>query len=142
MEVVEWLALLIIIGFQARAFWQGRLASAQLAAVFPASSTLRLTRHQDAATGQLVDVLLATGATPDFALIERDTNAYLLKNKGTADFDILQSIAERRANALDAVTNGATSLGDLQRFVEGRGKLRGFFAPTAEGVAREGAPHP
>jgi hypothetical protein len=109
MEVVEWLALLIIIGFQARAFWQGRLASAQLAAVFPASSVLRLTRHQDAATGQLVDVLLATGATPDFALIERDTNAYLLKNKGTADFDILQSIAERRANALDAEVQGNTS---------------------------------
>jgi hypothetical protein len=109
MEVVEWLALLIIIGFQARAFWQGRLASAQLAAVFPASSSLRLTRHQDAATGQLVDVLLATGATPDFALIERDTNAYLLKNKGTADFDILQSIAERRANALDAEVQGNTS---------------------------------
>jgi hypothetical protein len=109
MEVVEWLALLVIIGFQARAFWQGRLASAQLAALFPASSTLRLTRHQDAATGQQVDVLLAVGATPDFALIERDTNAYLLKNKGTADFDILQSIAERRANALDAEVQGNTS---------------------------------
>jgi hypothetical protein len=109
MEVVEWLALLVIIGFQTRAFWQGRLASEQLAALFPASSTLRLTRHQDAATGQLVDVLLATGATPDFALIERDTNAYLLKNKGTADFDILQSIAERRANALDAEVQGNTS---------------------------------
>ena len=109
MEVVEWLALLVIIGFQARAFWQGRLASEQLAALFPASNTLRLTRHQDAATSQQVDVLLATGATPDFALIERDTNAYLLKNKGTADFDILQSIAERRANALDAEVQGNTS---------------------------------
>jgi len=109
MEVVEWLALLVIIGFQARAFWQGRLASEQLAALFPASSTLRLTRHQDAASGQQVDVLLAVGATPDFALIERDTNAYLLKNKGTADFDILQSIAERRANALDAEVQGNTS---------------------------------
>jgi hypothetical protein len=109
MEVVEWLALLVIIGLQARAFWQGRLASLQLAALFPASSALRLTRHQEAATGQLVDVLLATGATPDFALIERDTNAYLLKNKGTADFDILQSIAERRANALDAEVQGNTS---------------------------------
>jgi hypothetical protein len=109
MEVVEWLALLIIIGFQARAFWQGRLASLQLAALFPPSATLRLTRHQDAATGQQVDVLLATGATPDFALIERDTNAYLLKNKGTADFDILQSIAERRAVALDAEVQGNTS---------------------------------
>jgi hypothetical protein len=109
MEVVEWLALLMIIGFQARAFWQGRLASEQLAVLFPASSTLRLTRHQDAATGQQVDVLLAVGATPDFALIERDTNAYLLKNKGTADFDILQSIAERRANALDAEVQGNTS---------------------------------
>ena len=109
MEVVEWLALLVIIGFQARAFWQGRLASEQLAALFPASSTLRLTRHQDAASGQQVDVLLAVGATPDFALIERDTNAYLLKNKGTADFDILQSIAERRANAFDAEVQGNTS---------------------------------
>jgi hypothetical protein len=109
MEVVEWLALLVIIGFQARAFWQGKLASEQLAALFPASSTLRLTRHQDTATGQQVDVLLATGATPDFALIEHDTNAYLLKNKGTADFDILQSIAERRANALDAEVQGNTS---------------------------------
>nr|WP_137830880.1 hypothetical protein [Methylobacterium sp. L1A1] len=43
-----------------------------------------------------------------------------------------------RANALDAVTGGVTSLSDLQRVVEGTGRLRGFFAPTAEGVRREG----
>lgn len=43
-----------------------------------------------------------------------------------------------RANALDAVTKGVTSLGDLQRVVEGSGGLRGFFAPTADGVKREG----
>ena len=43
-----------------------------------------------------------------------------------------------RANALDAVTGGVTSLSDLQRVVEGNGRLRGFFAPTAEGVRREG----
>lgn len=43
-----------------------------------------------------------------------------------------------RANALDAVTNGATSLSDLQRVVEGRGGLRGFFAPTEKGVENAG----
>ena len=66
MEVLEWLVLVIIIGFQARAFWQGRQDSAQLAALFPLGSGLRLTRHQDEATGQQVDVLLVVGATPEF----------------------------------------------------------------------------
>jgi hypothetical protein len=109
MEALEWLALLIVIGFQARAFWQSRGASAQLAALFPPSSALRLARHQDEVSGQQADVLLATGATPDFEAVVRDTNAYLLKNKGTADFNILQSIAERRAVALDAEVQSSTS---------------------------------
>ena len=109
MEVLEWLVLVIIIGFQVRAFWQGRQDSAQLAALFPPGNALRLTRHQDETTGQLVDVLLVSGATPAFELVERDTNAYLLKNKGTADFDILQSIAERRAVALDSEVQSGTS---------------------------------
>lgn len=109
MEALEWLALLIVIGFQARAFWQSRAASAHLAALFPPSSTLRLARHHDEVSGQQADVLLATGATPDFEAVVRDTNAYLLKNKGTADFNILQSIAERRAVALDAEVQSSTS---------------------------------
>jgi hypothetical protein len=108
-QVLEWLVLAVIIGFQLWAFWQGRQGSARLAALFPPSSALRLTRHQDETTGQLVDVLLVSGATPDFELVERDTNAYLLKNKGTADFDILQNIAERRAVALDSEVQSGTS---------------------------------
>jgi hypothetical protein len=43
-----------------------------------------------------------------------------------------------RFNAIDAVTQGATNLSDIQRVMEGHGQLRGFFAPTAEGVQREG----
>jgi hypothetical protein len=109
MEALEWLALLIVIGFQARAFWQSRGASAQLGTLFPPSSALRLARHHDEVSGQQADVLLATGATPDFEAVVRDTNAYLLKNKGTADFNILQSIAERRAVALDAEVQSSTS---------------------------------
>ena len=108
-QVLEWLVLAVIIGFQLWAFWQGRQGSARLATLFPPSSALRLTRHQDETTHQLVDVLLVSGATPDFELVERDTNAYLLKNKGTADFDILQSIAERRAVALDSEVQSGTS---------------------------------
>jgi hypothetical protein len=109
MEVVEWLALLIIMGFQARAFWQSQGASTQLAALFPPSSALRLGQHHDEVSGQRADVLLTSGATPDFEAVVRDTNAYLLKNKGTADFNILQSIAERRAVALDAEVQSGTS---------------------------------
>ncbi|MFD1873754.1 hypothetical protein [Hymenobacter bucti] len=110
MEILEWLVLMLIIGFQARAFWQGRQASAQLAALFPPSAALHLTRHLDEATGQQVDVLEApAGATAEFADVVQGTNAYLLKNKGTADFDILQSIAERRAVALDAEVQSGTS---------------------------------
>lgn len=110
MQFLEWLVLAVIIGFQARAFWQGRQASAQLAALFPPSSLLHLTRHRDEATGQQTDVLdLPAGATPAFEDVVRGTNAYLLKNKGTADFDILQSIAERRAQALDAEVQSGTS---------------------------------
>jgi len=110
MEVLEWLVLALIIAFQARAFWQGRRASAQLAALFPPGAALHLTRHLDEATGQQVDVLeTPAGATTEFADVVQDTNAYLLKNKGTADFDILQSIAERRALALDAEVQSGTS---------------------------------
>lgn len=43
-----------------------------------------------------------------------------------------------RANALDAVTQGATNMSGLQRVVEGSGKLKGFFAPTESGVASAG----
>lgn len=110
MEVLEWVVLAFIIGFQARAFWQGRQASTQLAALFPPGSALHLTRHLDETTGQRVDVLeTPAGATTEFADVVQGTNAYLLKNKGTADFDILQSIAERRALALDAEVQSGTS---------------------------------
>ena len=110
MQYLEWLALIIIIGFQLRAFWQSRGNSTRLAALFPPSAALRLIRHHDDTTGQQVDVLeTAGGTTPEFDDVVRDTNAYLLKNKGTADFDILQSIAERRAVALDAEVQGGTS---------------------------------
>lgn len=44
-----------------------------------------------------------------------------------------------RANALDAVTQGATNMSGLQRVVEGAGNLKGFFAPTESGVAQAGA---
>jgi hypothetical protein len=43
-----------------------------------------------------------------------------------------------RFNALDAVAQGATNLSDVQRVLEGSGRLRGFFAPTAQGVEQEG----
>ena len=110
MEFLEWAVLVIIVGFQVRAFWQGRQASAELATLFPPSSALRLTRHYDLETSQQVDVLEAeAGTTTAFADVVQGTNAYLLKNKGTADFDILQSIAERRAVALDAEVQGGTS---------------------------------
>jgi hypothetical protein len=110
MEILEWLVLALIIAFQARAFWQGRQASAQLAALFPPSTALHLTRHLDETTGQQVDVLEApAGSIAEFADVVQGTNAYLLKNKGTADFDILQSIAERRAVALDAEVQSGTS---------------------------------
>lgn len=110
MEILEWLVLVLIIAFQARAFWQGRQASAQLAALFPPSAALHLTRHLDEATAQQVDVLeTPASATAEFADVVQGTNAYLLKNKGTADFDILQSIAERRALALDAEVQSGTS---------------------------------
>lgn len=44
-----------------------------------------------------------------------------------------------RANALDAVTQGATNMSGLQRVVEGAGNLKGFFAPTESGVAQASA---
>ena len=109
MEVLEWLVLVIIIGFQTRAFWQGKQANTQLAMLFPPSTALRLTRHQDETTGQQVDVLLVDEPTLAFEDVIQGTNAYLLKNKGTADFDILQSIAERRAVALDSEVQSGTS---------------------------------
>jgi hypothetical protein len=43
-----------------------------------------------------------------------------------------------RGQALHTVTGGATSLPDVQRVMEGSGALRGFFAPTAEGIQTAG----
>lgn len=110
--VIALLELLVVIGIltvQIMAFRRSRLDIERLAILFPTADQLRLRRVEDATTGQQVDTLEAPAASPDFKDILVDTNAYLLKNKGTASFDILQNIAERRAEALDNEVQQGTS---------------------------------
>lgn len=102
-SLLELLAVALILWQQLRFFGQTSRQLAELAALFPPAEQLALERHADPPTGQQADVLLPPAEAPAaFRRIAADTNAYLLKNKGTADFNILTSIAERAADAQDA----------------------------------------
>ncbi|MVN75916.1 hypothetical protein GO988_06210 [Hymenobacter sp. HMF4947] len=101
--LLELLAVALILWQQFRFFRQTQAQLDSLRALFPPASALGLNRTTDPDTGQQVDLLQAPPATSDtFQRIVNDTNAYLLKNKGTADFNILTSITERAVAALDA----------------------------------------
>jgi hypothetical protein len=101
--LLELLAVALILWQQFRFFGQTRAQLASLSELFPPAQTLALRRDTDPTTGQQVDLVQAPpAATPTFQRIVTDTNAYLLKNKGTANFDILTSITERAVAALDA----------------------------------------
>jgi hypothetical protein len=101
--LLELLAVALILWQQFRFFGQTRAQLASLSELFPPAQALALHRDTDPTTGQQVDLLQAPPTTtPTFQRIVTDTNAYLLKNKGTANFDILTSITERAVAALDA----------------------------------------
>lgn len=101
-------AVILILSLQFRFFQQTQGQLEALAVLFPAPNQLGLGRTTDPATGQQADLLLTPARpTPAFAGIVRDTNAYLLKNKGTADFNILASITERAVAAQDGDVQGS-----------------------------------
>lgn len=111
LSLLELLVVALIIGLQLRAFARSRRESARLAGLFPEASWLFLAPIYDAVADRQVKEVAAAehAAGPDFRDLLADTNAYLRKNKGTADFNILQSIAERRAAALDEEVQAGTS---------------------------------
>ena len=100
--VLEIAAVILILFLQFHFYRQTQAQLGALATLFPAPEQLSLTQTSDQATGQVADLLAPPqGADPAFQRIVRDTNAYLLKNKGTANFDILTSITERAVAAQD-----------------------------------------
>ena len=100
--LLELLTVGLILWLQFRFFRQTRQQLAELAGLLPPTDRLTLTRSTDASTGQQVDLLLPPpGASAAFSRLAADTNAYLFKNKGTADFNILTSITERAVAAQD-----------------------------------------
>jgi hypothetical protein len=111
LSLLELLVVALIIGLQLRAFTRSRHDSSRLAALFPETGRLFLAPVYDAvADYQVKEVAVAEfAAGPEFTELLADTNSYLRKNKGTADFNLLQSIAERRAGALDDEVQGGTS---------------------------------
>lgn len=101
--LLELAAVALILWQQFRFFRQTSQQLTELAELFPAAQGLQLVRGIDPQTQQQVDMLLPPPEAPAaFHRIANDTNAYLLKNKGTADFNILTSIAERAATAQDS----------------------------------------
>ena len=112
LSLLELLVVALIIGLQLRAFARSRTESARLARLFPEAGRLFLAPVYNVAGDYQVKEVAVTehAAGPEFAELLADTNAYLRKNKGTADFNLLQSIAERRAGALDdEVQSGTTA---------------------------------
>ena len=112
LSLLELLVVALIIGWQLRAFARSRQESARLAGLFPEARWLFLAPIYDAmADHQVKAVAVADGQAGGAAFDEllADTNAYLRKNKGAADFNLLQSIADRRATALDSEVEGGTS---------------------------------
>jgi hypothetical protein len=100
--LLELLAVALILWQQFSFFRQTQSQLTGLRTLFPVASALSLVRTTDPTTGQEVDLVqVPPAASLTFGRIVADTNAYLLKNKGTADFNILTSITERAVAALD-----------------------------------------
>ncbi len=108
--LIEALAIVLLIGLQVRAFLGARAQIGRLENLFPGAPALFLAKVSDPASGREVDTVASTAPSPEFGEVLATTNVYLLKNKGTADFNILQDLTERRVAVLDGEIQSTTSL--------------------------------
>lgn len=98
------LAELIIVGviilIQFIVFFRNNQATDLLEDLYPKATGLATQAQPAESGGGQIDLILDNpGFSSTFREIVRTTNAYLTKNRGAADFDILKEIAERRSHS-------------------------------------------
>lgn len=110
MIYIEVIALIMILLLQFRSYNKSVLEINELSNLFPASEPGPEAIQQVETNGNIVDQLDIKHANKTFTMIIDATNAYLSKNKGSADFNIIKSIADRTAESQENKVSSSLSL--------------------------------
>ncbi len=127
----------VIIAIQFIVFFRNNQAIGQLENLYPKATGLTTQSQPAESGGGQIDLILENPAfSGTFREIVRTTNAYLTKNRGAADFDILKEIAERRSHsqerAIDANITLPLYIGLLCTFI---GVIIGLVKIAVVGVS-------
>lgn len=110
MIYIEGIALIIILLLQFRSYNKSLLEIDELSRLFPSSEIGAEAIQLVEANGNLVDQLDIKHTNRTFMMIIDATNAYLSKNKGSADFNIIKSIADRSVESQENKVSSSLSL--------------------------------
>jgi len=110
MLFLEGISLIIILIFQFRSYWRSILEIAELKALFPVREIGQEAVIVTEVNGQSVEQLDINHSNSTFKMIIAATNAYLGKNKGSADFNIIKSIADRSTESQENKVSSSLSL--------------------------------
>jgi len=110
MVYLEGVALIIILLLQMKSYYQSLMEISDLHRLFPAGELRPDFIVQKEVQGVYVDQLDISHKNGAFEVILSATNAYLSKNKGSADFNIIKSIADRSVESQENKVSSSLSL--------------------------------
>lgn len=137
--LAELVIVAVIIAVQFIVFFRNNQSINSLADLYPGPSQLKtkpIAAESGSQTGSIDLIAENPRFSSTFQEIVRTTNAYLTKNRGAADFDILKEIAERRSHSQERAIEGNITLplyiGLLCTFT---GVIIGLVKIATEGVS-------
>jgi biopolymer transport protein ExbB/TolQ len=110
MIYIEWICLIGMLLLQVKSFYTSLGEIAELQTLFPASASGKEAIETIEINGHSVEQLAIAHYNRTFRFIVQATNAYLGKNKGSADFNIIRSIADRSADSQENRISSSLSI--------------------------------
>lgn len=110
MIYLEGIALIIILLLQMKNYYRSLMEISDLHRLFPSGELSPDSIVQKEVQGSYVDQLSISHNNGAFETILSATNAYLSKNKGSADFNIIKSIADRSVESQENKVSSSLSL--------------------------------
>lgn len=110
MIYIEWICLIAIVLLQVKCFYASLDEIAELQSLFPKSDLGIDAIVPIEINGHKVEQLTIAHNNQIFRFILLATNAYLSKNKGSADFNIIRSIADRSADSQENRVSSSLSI--------------------------------
>lgn len=110
MIYIEGISLIIILFLQFRSYKKSLIEIHELSRLFPSAELGEEDIQLIEANGNLVEQLDITHNSPTFRMIINATNAYLSKNKGSADFNIIKNIADRTVESQENKVSSSLSI--------------------------------